>query len=93
MRRQYYKTYLIKHVYLYEAIIMSEISKLWIILQFKPNGHRLAERNLIQNGYETFLPFEQVTKYRNRKLTLAYRPLFPGYMFWQLREKMCPGKR
>ena len=60
---------------------MSEIQKLWTILQFKPNAHKLAERNLKQQGFVTFLPFEKVTKYNKQEFILAKRPLFPGYMF------------
>jgi len=60
---------------------MSKISKKWAILQFKPNAHKLAERNLNQQGFETFLPFEEVTKYKNKQLISTQRPLFPGYMF------------
>ena len=60
---------------------MSKISKKWAILQFKPNAYKLAERNLNQQGFETFLPFEKVTKYKNKQFISTQRPLFPGYMF------------
>jgi transcriptional antiterminator RfaH len=60
---------------------MSKIIKLWTILQFKPNAHQLAERNLNQQGFETFLPFQEITQYKKQKLISTKRPLFPGYMF------------
>lgn len=62
-------------------LIMSEVLKSWTIVQFKPNAHKYAERNLNQQGFKTFLPFEKITKYKNQKFTFAKRPLFPGYMF------------
>jgi transcriptional antiterminator RfaH len=60
---------------------VSKISKLWTIVQFKPNAHKLAERNLNQQDFETFLPLEEVTKYKNKICISTKRPLFPGYMF------------
>ena len=42
--------------------IDSEIIKSWAIVQFKPNAHKIAERNLKQQGMETFLPYENLTK-------------------------------
>ena len=60
---------------------MSKISKSWAIVQFKPNAHKLAERNLRQQKFETFLPFEEITKSKNGKFISTKRPLFPGYMF------------
>lgn len=60
---------------------MPKPSKLWSILQFKPNAHTLAKQNLNQQGFETFLPLEKVTKIKNQKFISTLRPLFPGYMF------------
>ena len=34
----------------------------WHFIQFKPNSHRLAERNLRWQGFETFLPMQQITR-------------------------------
>ncbi|MDA9074623.1 transcriptional activator RfaH [Amylibacter sp.] len=60
---------------------MIKIPKLWTILLFKPNAHKLAERNLKQQGFVTFLPLEKVTKYNKKGFISVKRPLFPGYMF------------
>ncbi len=60
---------------------MSEIIKSWAIVQFKPNAHKLAVRNLKQQKFKTFLPLEEITKYKNGKFISTQRPLFPGYMF------------
>ena len=38
---------------------MSKFSGLWSILQFKPNAHKLTERNFNQQKFKTFLPFEK----------------------------------
>ena len=72
---------------------MSKVSKLWSILQFKPNAHKLAERNLNQQGFETLLPFEGVTKFRNQKFISTQRPLFPGYMFVAFERGDMPWKK
>ena len=36
--------------------------KSWFIVQFQPNAHMVAERNLRIQAFETFLPMEEVTK-------------------------------
>ena len=58
-----------------------DLLKKWFLLQFKPNSHRLAERNLNRQGFETFLPLLEVTKYKYNRHLSDLRPLFPGYMF------------
>jgi len=57
------------------------LSKKWFILQFKPNSHRLAERNLNRQGFESFLPMQEITKRKSSRYVNDLRPLFPGYMF------------
>ena len=53
----------------------------WFLAQFKPNSHRIAERNLMRQGFRTFLPlYEETTRVRG-KFTVQKRPLFPGYLF------------
>lgn len=59
----------------------------WTILQYKPNAHKLAEANLIRQGFETFLPFEEITKYQNKQYINTMQPLFPGYMFVKFESK------
>lgn len=53
----------------------------WFLVQFKPNSHRIAERNLIQQGFTTFLPLHEETRRVRGKFTSQTRPLFPGYLF------------
>lgn len=53
----------------------------WFLAQCKPNSHAVAERNLIRQGFATFLPMrEETMRVRNRFIT-RLRPLFPGYLF------------
>ena len=55
--------------------------KQWHLVQFKPNSHRLAVRNLQCQGFETFLPLQEITHLKGSRFTVDIRPLFPGYMF------------
>ena len=55
--------------------------KQWHLIQFKPNSHRLAVRNLQRQGFETFLPLQENTRRKASRFTVDVRPLFPGYMF------------
>ena len=57
------------------------MSKEWFILQFKPNAHHQANKNLNQQGFETFLPLHDTTSRNASRFINATRPLFPGYMF------------
>ena len=57
------------------------MSKEWFILQFKPNSHHQAAKNLNQQGFETFLPLSDTTSRKGSQFINATRPLFPGYMF------------
>jgi transcriptional antiterminator RfaH len=72
--------------YNYIVDFMPEISKIWTILQFKPNAHKIAEHNLNKQNLKTFLPFEEITKYKNKKFVTNQRPLFPGYMFVEIEK-------
>ena len=53
----------------------------WFLAQLKPNCGHIAERNLRQQGFQTFLPMEDVTKQVRGRFVNAPRPLFPGYIF------------
>ena len=57
------------------------MSKEWFILQYKPNSHYRAARNLNEQGFETFLPLYSHTSRKVSKFVNVSRPLFPGYMF------------
>ena len=53
----------------------------WYIVQFKRNSHRLAARNLSQQGFKTFLPLQSFTRKSQARFLTNIKPLFPGYMF------------
>ncbi len=53
----------------------------WYIVQFKPNSHNIAVRNLERQGFDTFLPVYEVTRRTVVKFETVTRPLFSGYMF------------
>jgi hypothetical protein len=53
----------------------------WYLIQFKPNSHRVAERNLHRQGFQTFLPMQKITRRKASRFVSDLKPLFPGYMF------------
>jgi len=53
----------------------------WYLVQFKPNLHIIALRNLKRQGFETFLPLLSVTSRVGARFMSKSRPLFPGYLF------------
>ena len=57
------------------------MSKEWFILQFKPNSHNQAAKNLNRQGFETFLPLHSITSRKASRFINSSQPLFPGYMF------------
>ena len=56
-------------------------SATWFLAQLKPNGAKIAERNLKRQGFVSFLPVEEVTKRARDQFITAKRPVFPGYLF------------
>lgn len=67
--------------------------KSWFLVQTKPNGHRLAERNLNRQGFETFLPLQEVTQRKASRFVNDLRPLFPGYMFVAFELEDAPWRK
>ncbi|WP_341863262.1 transcriptional activator RfaH [Gymnodinialimonas sp. 57CJ19] len=53
----------------------------WFLAQVKPNSASIAQRNLLRQGFETFLPLEEATQARNGSFVTTHRPVFPGYIF------------
>jgi transcriptional antiterminator RfaH len=56
----------------------------WYLVQLQPNGHKLAKANLERQGFNTFLPLQNVTKSTAQKFMDRTVPLFAGYMFVEL---------
>lgn len=65
----------------------------WYLIQFKPNSHRLAERNLNRQGFKTFLPMQEVTHRKTTQFVTSRKPLFPGYMFVNLDVATAPWRK
>lgn len=65
----------------------------WYLIQFKPNSHRLAERNLHRQGFKTFLPMQQFTRRKASRFVSDLKPLFPGYMFVNLSGEVAPCRK
>lgn len=57
------------------------VSDSWLLVQFKPNSHRLAVTNLERQGFDVFLPMTEVTKRQAGRFLTRMTPLFPGYLF------------
>ena len=55
--------------------------KEWFLLQHKPNSHHQARKNLKQQGFEIFLPLDDVSSQKLSRFRNNSKPLFPGYMF------------
>lgn len=53
----------------------------WYVIRTKPLKESLAQQNLFQQGYETFLPLILETRKRRQKVIKLAAPLFPGYLF------------
>ena len=53
----------------------------WFLAQLKPHCGSIAERNLAQQGFATFLPLERRTKNKKGQLKEVKTPYFPGYIF------------
>ena len=57
------------------------MSKDWFVIQFKPNSHYQAKKNLNRQGFKTFLPLHEITSRKASRFVKSTKPLFPGYMF------------
>ena len=53
----------------------------WFVLQFKTNAHNIAIKNLKRQGFETFLPMQDVSSQKASRFINNTKPLFPVYMF------------
>ena len=64
----------------------------WYIVQFKPNSHKIAVRNLQRQEFDTFLPMHEVTRRTVVKFETVMRPLFAGYMFVACDPETAPWR-
>ncbi len=56
----------------------------WYLLYTKPHQEQLAQDNLANQGYQTYLPLLQTLRRRNRRYRAAVVPMFPRYLFIHL---------
>lgn len=64
----------------------------WYLVQYKPNSHKIAERNLNRQGFSVFLPMQDVTMRKANRFVDQSRPLFPGYLFVQVSTRSAPWR-
>jgi transcriptional antiterminator RfaH len=65
----------------------------WYLVQVKPNGYRLAERNLLRQGFACFQPMVRATERRGAHFRPVSRPLFPGYFFVAFDPARAPWQK
>jgi len=53
----------------------------WYLLSIKSNAYRLAEENLIKQGFGVFSPKLNSTEKKGARFSNHLKPLFPGYLF------------
>lgn len=52
----------------------------WFLAPLNANCANIADKNLKRQGFQTFLPMEEVTHQRNGKFVTATWPMFRGYI-------------
>ncbi len=62
----------------------SEVKKFWYVVRTKAGDEHRANRNLLNQEIETFLPLFRGYKYRTGKMIQTIKPLFPNYLFAKL---------
>ena len=65
----------------------------WYLVQVKPNGYRMAERNLVRQGFTCFQPLMRATERRGTHFKQVSRPLFPGYLFVAFDPAHAPWRK
>ena len=65
----------------------------WYLIQIKRNSHRIANHNLNQQGFKTFLPLQDLTSRRGSEFSTSTKPLFPGYMFVRIKPDGAPWQK
>jgi transcriptional antiterminator RfaH len=65
----------------------------WYLVQVKPNGYQLAERNLLRQGFQCFQPMARATERRGAQFRPVSRPLFPGYLFVAFDPARAPWRK
>ena len=61
-----------------------KLDKAWYLIYAKPNQEIVAQQQLEQQGYSTYLPMIVNAKRRNGRRRYVTEPFFPRYLFIQL---------
>ncbi len=61
-----------------------KLDKAWYLIYAKPNQEVVAQQQLEQQGYTTYLPMIMNTKRRNGRRRYVEEPFFPRYLFIHL---------
>lgn len=56
----------------------------WYAVQTKSKSERIAQQNLQNQNFLTFLPMLRATKHRRGACQALVEPLFPGYLFVEM---------
>jgi transcriptional antiterminator RfaH len=57
----------------------------WFVVQTNPREEERAFHHLSEKGFETLFPKIQVVRYRQAKVGLLVKPMFPSYLFARFR--------
>ena len=63
---------------------IDKTSKAWYLIMSKPNQERLANENLLRQGYEVYMPMISTTRRRRGRYMDVVEPAFPRYLFIRL---------
>lgn len=53
----------------------------WFLIYTKPKQEKVAETNLVRQGYRVYLPYVQLSKRRQGGYQMISEPMFPPYLF------------
>jgi len=65
------------------------MNRRWFAIRTKPRREFYARKNLIQQGYETYLPVVKRLISHARKKSIEPRPFFAGYLFIHVDPDQC----
>lgn len=65
----------------------------WCAVQCQPHRERAALLHLLNQDFQTFLPFRERTRRHARKIETVRVPYFPGYLFVRLDLTREPWRR
>lgn len=62
----------------------SQATKGWYLVYAKVRQERIAQENLLRQGYETYLPLVRQVRRRDGRRVAGIGPMFPRYLFIHL---------